>query len=390
MNDSGATAFAKRQLGKLLNAMTSNENTVRNIIILLIVIIIISVSVYLSNKMRYEKDKCNDLSKIYDDMGKVSSIDPNKEPFKTYKLRDFYVKTAYNCCALGDFKNTFVSLCALEEVIRQGVRVLDFEIYSVNNKPVVAVSSVSSYDIKESYNSIDLSDVLELINDKAFSSQYCPNSNDPLFLHFRIKSSRPELYKQMSDMIYGTIENRLLDSNYSYEYHGNNLANVHLADLYSKTDKGLGQGKVIIIADKSNTMFENSPFDEYVNIASNSVFMRALNNYDVKFTPDFSELIDFNKKKLTLSMPDLSVKDVNVPASLHMKYGCQMVGMCYQNYDNNLEYYETFFAEDGHAFVLKPENLRYHQVTVAAPTPQDPKLSYANRPVKSDYYSFTI
>ena len=93
---------------------------------------------------------------------------------------------------------------------------------------------------------------------------------------------------------------------------------------------------------------------------------------------------------MTLSMPDLSVIDANVPASLHMKYGCQMVGMCYQNYDNNLEFYESFFAENGHAFVLKPENLRYVQVTIPAPTTQDPKLSYANRPVKSDYYSFNI
>ena len=179
MGDSTALDFAKRQLDKLVNIMTLNENMVRNIIILLVIIIIVSLSIYLSNKMSYEKDKCGDLSKIYDDMGTVSSIDPNKEPFTQYKLRDFYVETAYNCCALGDFKNTFVSLCALKEVIRQGVRVLDFEIYSVDNKPVVAVSSISSYDIKESYNYINLSDVLEVINDRAYSGQYCPNPNDP-------------------------------------------------------------------------------------------------------------------------------------------------------------------------------------------------------------------
>ena len=31
-------------------------------------------------------------------------------------------------------------------------------------------------------------------------------------------------------------------------------------------------------------------------MCSNSVFMRALRDYDVKYTPDFHELIDFNKK----------------------------------------------------------------------------------------------
>ena len=78
-------------------------------------------------------------------------------------MRDYYIKTAYNCCALGEFKNTFVSLCALKEVIRQGVRCLDFEVYSINNDPVIAVSSLSDYNIKESYNSLAFEKVMETI-----------------------------------------------------------------------------------------------------------------------------------------------------------------------------------------------------------------------------------
>ena len=30
--------------------------------------------------------------------------------------------------------------------------------------------------------------------------------------------------------------------------------------------------------------------------------MRALRNYSVKYTPDMNELIDFNKKQMTLTM----------------------------------------------------------------------------------------
>ena len=66
--------------------------------------------------------------------------------------------------------------------------------------------------------------------------------------------------------------------------------------------------------------------------------MRALRDYDVKYTPDFKELVNYNKKHMTLSMPDLSSSDKNVSAALHMKYGCQMVVMCYQNFDQNLEF----------------------------------------------------
>ena len=31
-----------------------------------------------------------------------------------YKLKDFYIKTAYNCCCNGSFRNDYVDLCALK------------------------------------------------------------------------------------------------------------------------------------------------------------------------------------------------------------------------------------------------------------------------------------
>jgi len=393
MNNDMST-FTQNKMKDMIKAMSMSGNIIKQIIIVIIIAIVIGLGIYISNKYNFKKKKCKNMEKIYDDMGKVSSINPNDNGFKGYNLRDFYIKTAYNCCALGSFKNTFVSDCALKQVIRQGARCLDFEIYSVNKNPVIAVSSVKSYDIKESYNYVEFQEAMNIINNNAFSANFCPNPDDPLILHFRIKSSHPELYEQMSNIIYSKLESRILGSNYSFESHGHNLGNAPISDFFTYTGTGdkkqRSGGKIIIIIDKSNNMFESTGLDEYVNIASNSLFMRALTNYDVKYTPDFSELIDFNKKNMTISMPDLSVSDANVSSSLHMKYGCQMVGMCYQNYDSNLEYYETFFAESGHAFVLKPENLRYVPVTIPAPTKQNPELSYANRPVKSDYYSFTI
>tara|TARA_A100001035_G_scaffold246964_1_gene216213 strand:- start:1369 stop:1557 length:189 start_codon:yes stop_codon:yes gene_type:complete len=61
-----------------------------------------------------------------------------------------------------------------------------------------------------------------------------------------------------------------------------------------------------------------------------------------------------------------------------------------QNDDDNLNFYNNFFNEKGKAFVLKPEKLRFIQKLMEAPQPQDPKLSYATRPVEADYYSFNM
>jgi hypothetical protein len=359
----------------------NKKNQVRIIVFGIILLNLIGLSVYLYSKSTYLSTHCDDIDSIYTDMGKVASFNVTASDNKDLKLRDFYVKTAYNCCATGGFKNTYVSTCALKQVIRQGVRCLDFEIYTVNDSPVIAVSSLESYDFKQSFNSIPILEALEVINTYAFSQGTCPNPNDPLIIHLRLKTSQKETMNEIASAILTTVHNRLLDKEYSYEYNGNNLGMVTMDKL---------MGKVIIVIDKDNSVFVSTPLNEYVNICSNSVFMRALRNYSVKYTPDMNELISFNKKNMSLTMPDLSTNDTNSPASLHMKYGCQFIGMCYQNYDAHLEFYETFFAENKAAFVLKPENLRYEPVTIAAPPPQDPQLSYANRNVSSDYYNFTI
>ena len=64
--------------------------------------------------------------------------------------------------------------------------------------------------------------------------------------------------------------------------------------------------------------------------------------------------------------------------------------MNFQNYDSNMEYYDTFFSESGHAFVLKPEELRFIPVTIEKPPPAPEKYSYKPRAIKSDFYNFTI
>ena len=48
-----------------------------------------------------------------------------------------------------------------------------------------------------------------------------------------------------------------------------------------------------------------------------------------------------------------------------------------KDFDENLEAYDDFFAEAGHAFVLKPENLRIKVVTMS-PTKKNPDSHMLN------------
>jgi hypothetical protein len=118
--------------------------------------------------------------------------------------------------------------------------------------------------------------------------------------------------------------------------------------------------------------------------------MKALHYYDIKYAPDINELIESNKTGMTIALPDKGSNPENPSAVVLRETGCQLLAMRYQEIDVNVEENDVFFDQNGHAFVLKPENLRYVPVTVPAPPNQDPKLSYATRTVKSDYYKFEI
>uniref|UniRef100_A0A6C0KPD4 phosphoinositide phospholipase C n=1 Tax=viral metagenome TaxID=1070528 RepID=A0A6C0KPD4_9ZZZZ len=329
---------------------------------------------------RLRNKECNNMKTIYGDLnGKIRSVDDTDQ--FNYTFKDYYIKSAYNCCSGGNYKNDYVDTCNLKYLLKQGVRGLDFEIYSMNDGPVVATSTSDSYYVKETFNYINFVDVMNIIRDYAFSTSTAPNSRDPIIIHLRIKSANQKMYQNFAKLLeqYDSI---LLSKDYDSENNGKNFGNVPLKNLY---------GKVIIIVDRSNISFlECQEFYRFVNMTSNSVFMRALHYYDIKFTPDMNELIEFNKQNMTIGMPDKGSNPEN-PSSLIMReMGCQLLAMRYQKIDVNVEENDLFFDENGYAFVLKPENLRYIPVTIPMPPPQNPELSYATKTVSSDFYSFNI
>jgi hypothetical protein len=93
---------------------------------------------------------------------------------------------------------------------------------------------------------------------------------------------------------------------------------------------------------------------------------------------------------MTIGIPNSGSNPGNPSSIVLRESGCQMLAMRYSKIDSNIEENEAFFNDNNTAFVLKPLALRYTQVTVPAPPPQDPALSYAPRTVNSDYFSFNI
>ena len=355
------------------------EDFVSNMILGFILLLVILMIVYIIYLTKLPSRECDFMNDIYGTInGNIRSINASDEDCSG-NLNEYYVKTAYNACSGGSYKNDVVDICNLKAVLKQGVRGLDFEIYSIDNEPVVATSTADNYYIKETYNSVSFSNVMTTIQNYAFSGSTAPNFTDPILIHLRFMSNNQSMYSNLAN-IFKSYDSLLLGKEYSYETAGHNLGGEPLLNFMNK---------VILIFDRTNTAFlENKDLMEYVNMTSNSIFMRAYSYYDVKNNPDLDELREYNKRNMTIVFPDSGSNPVNPNGVLSRDAGCQMVAMRYQTVDNYLLQSTLFFDNCGYAFCLKPQDLRYQPVTIAEPTTQDPALSYETRNVTTDFYSF--
>jgi len=356
-----------------------NEDFASYIIVTLIGIILIIMIWYVVYLTNLTNSECNYINTLYPSLnGNLKPISGNN-PDCSGNLFDYYIKTAYNACSGGSYKNDFVDICNLKAIIKQGVRCLDFEVYSIDNQPVVATSTIDDYYVKETFNSVNFSDVMSTISNYAFAGGTCPNPTDPLIIHLRIKSNNQSMYSNLAN-IFKSYDSIMLGKDYSFENSGQNLGATPLLKF---------QNKVILFVDKINNSFlENKAFLEYVNMTSNSIFMRAYTYYNVKNNPDINELTEYNKRGMTIVLPDSGINPTNPSGLLCRASGCQMVAMRYQFVDNFLMENTEFFDNCSYAFCLKPQELRYIPVTIPTPTPQNPAYSYATRNSSTDYYNF--
>ena len=377
----GSTNNTKQMLNGAIKSVTEMKDSTSifliGVITLIIMLIVFVCYFYYSG---LKSRQCKNMNALYGDLnGKIRSID-DSELFN-YTFRDYYIKSAYNCCSGGDYKNDYVDTCNLKNLLKQGVRGLDFEIFSIDDKPVIATSTSDSYYVKETFNYIYFGDALSIIRDYAFATSTAPNSLDPIIIHLRIKSTNQAMYENFATLL-KSYESILLSKDYDSENHGKNFGDVELRKL---------AGKVVIIVERSNPTFLEVPqFYKFINMTSNSVFMRGLHYYDIKYSPDMQELTEFNKQNMTIGMPDKGSNPENPSSTIMRECGCQLLGMRYQLTDANIEENNDFFNDNGYAFVLKPERLRYIPVTIPAPPPQNPELSYATRSVQSEFYKFEI
>ena len=314
----------------------------------------------------------------YDSCGNIIYVDPSGNGNNgTYNINDYYIYGSYNSCNIsGRNTNNYMNLNALKYIISQGVRFIDFEIYNINGQAVIATSSIpSNFFIKESYNYVTFQDAFNTIVTNAFNNMSAPNSDDPIFLHLRIKSTNNTMMESMAQ-IFLDNEYYMLDPIYSYEYQTCN-ENGCSPNSLSKLPLYIFKKKIIIMVDRSNSaILDCKKLMEYVNITTNSIHCRLLSNHQMRFSPDQTELIDFNKISMSIVTPDVGITTTNPNPNAALQLGVQVNAINFSNADDNMKNDMDLFITAGYAFILKPANLRYEPVVINIPADNPANYSF--------------
>ena len=322
----------------------------------------------------------------------ISPVTRDHAADHTHRLRDYYIKCAFNACASGKFEGGAVELCALDNCLKNGSRGLDFEIYSVDGEPVISCSNTRKGTTKGTDNHLNFHEVMSHIDTNAFSETFCPkNYTDPLLINLRIHVE--------DSMIVGDIYNKMAETIAKVFNGSGRLITDHLYD--GKTSIGAKKlldcgGKVIIMVDGTNLVrddgndnidrFEKSNLAGYTNLY-NSSFSTETRRYTSSEIRTLSgnddekkELIQHhNNGKMSLVIPARSAR--NISFMDNKDTGVSMFFMCNQLDDDNMKEYHTFFSDSGASFVKKAPNLMSIDVVEKTPDQYTSKEATSRGPI---------
>jgi hypothetical protein len=307
---------------------------------------------------------------VYEDLIKATPIGcPNKDV-----LCDYYMASSGYTIIPGTTITTYVVTDAITKVVKGGARLIELDVYAVDGKPVVGLADATTGKMI-TYNTVGFEDCCVTLGNAAFNSAVTPGFKNPFVLSLVFHTSDNAVVTQCADILKSTVRKYMLGSEYSYQR--KNLGVELICNL---------MGKLIIVSGEHT---KGNGMDELVNMSWVSSQMRRMTYTQASQTFDHEELIEFNKRNITLVVPDMNTTSIsNKSAEICFSYGCQWVAMSWGSLDNAMEVYTGAFAES--SFGLKPDLLRYKPTTYASPKVQSAAVSLQPKQIKSPMYDYTI
>jgi hypothetical protein len=296
------------------------------VIQILVVVIILSIVLYAILQTTRQGSNCSTINAY---KGPSPAIQNINSTLSDKTVLDVYVKTAYNCCCSGNFKNDYVDNCALLNCAKQRVRALHFDIYSLNNRPVISTSSVVGNKYKELYNSLDMYSTMSIINTKFMII------SDPLFLIFNVNSNISTTYESMYTIlleIFGTGNpkgNRI--------YYTNEIGGTKLSSLINKV--------VICVQAYDPKVFYASSLSLITSLDLNGSTSKIYTETNILdyYTQSTTAVIIPRYPQVLFPNKQTSATNFDF-VTTGIKYGITFIGMNFQKKDYLLDIYNTGFG----------------------------------------------
>jgi hypothetical protein len=333
-----------KKLERIEMAMATVVQYKYYILLFMVIGIIVVLLFYVSYKFGLKSQNCTTITKKSDTLN-ISEINSDfNKPLSSY-----FIKTAYNCFCSGKFKNDYVDLCALQNCANYGVRALDFQIYSLNNKPIISASTVNSNKYKEIYNYIPFYSGMQNVK-KHFLNTIHTNSQDPLFLIFRLYTTNSGVYDIMGDTLNELFGYASAEGNRIYIKSLNEtLDQILLASLMKK---------VIILVDATHgdpAKFNSSKLHLYTSMTMGTQTNKIYRENDVinAISHNSQKLIDVSNN-LNIVYPNLEYSNSNYDfVTTGINNGISFIGMNFQRNDTYLKEYNNSLFFNNYAFIEK-------------------------------------
>jgi hypothetical protein len=235
---------------------------------------------------------------------------------------------------------------------------VEVNVYEENGKPVVSLQNELGFNYAK--NTVPLESCCVAIANTAFNKQETPVASDPFIFSLVFQTQNASILNATAEILKTTLGKYMLGPEYSY--HRKNLAVEPVCNLMEKC---------ILV---SGGEIKGTQMDEMVNLSWSTSHLRRLSYMQASQPYDHEELIDHNRRHITMVVPDPSPDLKNNNPTVLFAYGCQWNLMNYGSVDDMMELYIGEFQTS--SVVLKPDALRYKPKTYKNPKLPSPDVSF--------------
>ena len=155
--------------------------------------------------------------------------------FQNRGLADFHIFSSALSGSIGYTKYDYLSNKFLEEIIRSGVRYVEFTIMASDEsntaKPVISIQSKNSQS-KKSINVLPCNETFGALAKIVFSRLYLINYTDPFFIYLNIQTDKIVVQDKLLKILQSSFGNHLLPESLRYEKA--NIGIVPVCELMKK------------------------------------------------------------------------------------------------------------------------------------------------------------